>query len=262
MAGRPGRDPYNPLFEQVSLMSPEQFPDFQAALKRLGNRSFNQVRAGDQAIFLDLAFGYVEPRDRLGLLTRERIDLLLSARHLLRDTLGADQSDIAFYDPSHYNRAATIKDNILLGRVAFGIAEADVRVTAMVQSIIDDLGLRSTVFSAGLAFNIGSGGKRLTAVQRQKVALARAVLRRPDLLVAHRPLGQLDGRAQSAILRNVLAVAGGAHGRGFGVLWNLENPDLGEHFPRVIRMEQGRIAADDTRGDTTVVAFERQRASA
>ncbi len=258
-----GLEPDNPLFEQVSLMTPEQFPDFQAALKRLGTRPFRDARAGDQAIFLDLAFGYVEPRDRLGLLNRERTDELLHARHLLRETLGPDQRDIAFYDPAHYNRAATIKDNVLLGRVAFGIAEADVRVTAMVQAIIDDLGLRGTVFAAGLAFNIGSGGKRLTAVQRQKLALARAVLRRPDLLVAHRPLGQMDVRAQSAILRNIMSLAGGARGgKGFGILWNLENPALSEHFQRVIHMEHGRVTADETREDTTVVAFERQRASA
>ena len=64
----------SPLFEQLSLMAPEQFPDYQAALKRVGTRASTQAAAGDQAIFLDLAFGYIEPRDRLGLLDRERID--------------------------------------------------------------------------------------------------------------------------------------------------------------------------------------------
>ncbi len=258
-----GLEADNPLFEQLSLMEPEQFPDYQSALKRLGNRKFAQARAGDQAIFLDLAFGYVEARDRLGLLDRERIDRLLEARHLFHDMLGDDQRDIAFYDPKHYNVAATIKDNVLLGRVAYGIVEADVRITAMVQSIIDDLGLRPMVFQAGLAFNIGSGGKRLSAVQRQKLALARAILRRPDLLVAHRPLGQLDGRAQATILKKVMTLASAGEGRGFGILWSLEHPELGQQFQRVIRMEHGRNVTDrNDRGSVVdVQEFARRRAS-
>ncbi len=261
-----GLAPDNPLFEQLSLMTPEQFPDYQAALKRIGTRSFAQVRAGDQAIFLDLAFGYIEARDRLGLLDKDRIHRLLEARHIFHDLLGDEQRDIAFYDPAHYNVAATIKDNVLLGRVAFGIAEAEVKVAAVVQAIIDDFDLRPMVFTAGLAFNIGSGGKRLTAVQRQKLALARAILRRPDLILAHRPLGQLDGRAQSAILKRVMARAKGSDAPGFGILWNLENPNLGEQFPRMIRMEHGRIIADQQKeGGAEVVTlqdFGRKRASA
>ena len=62
-----------------------------------------------------------------------------------------------------------------MGRVAFGIAEAETRVIAAVRATIDDLGLRPIVFQTGLSFNIGSGGKRLAAAQRQKLAMARAL---------------------------------------------------------------------------------------
>ncbi len=251
----------NPLFEQLSLMSPEQFPDFQAAIKRLGSKGFAKASAGDQAIFLDLAFGYIEARDRLGLLDESRIERLLRARHLFHEALGDDQREIAFYDPAHFNIAASVKDNILMGRVAFGVAEAESRVTHIVQSIIDDLGLRPLVFEAGLAFNIGSGGKRISAVQRQKLALARALLRRPDLLLAHRPLGQLDGRAQVMILKRVLALARGKAGPGFGVLWSLENPELASQFSRVVRLEHGRIA-DDRSGPGPVDAESKAMAPA
>jgi putative ABC transport system ATP-binding protein len=239
-----GLEPDNPLFEQLSLMGPEQFPDFQAALKRVGTKTFAQARPGDQTTFVDLAMSYSEARDRLGLLDRARMDRLLEARHIFHDRLGDDQQEIAFWDPGTYNPAASVKDNILMGRVAHGVAEADTRVNAIVQSIIDDLGLRPMVFEAGLAFNIGSGGKRLSAVQRQKLALARALLRRPDLLLAHRPLQQIDARGQHAILSRVMAMANGQDGPGFGVLWALENPAFVELFPRTIRLEHGRVVDD------------------
>ena len=240
-----GLDTESPLFEDLSLMSPEQFPEYQAALKRIGTKNLRQVKPGDQAIFLDLAFNYIEPRDRLGLLDDALAERLLAARTRFHDMVGDDQSLIAFYRPDRYNAAASVKDNILMGRVAYGIAEADLRVNALVLDVTEELDLKPAIFSAGLSFNIGSAGKRLTASQRQKLALARALLRRPDVLLVHRALSQLDGTAQSEIVGRILALAREAGGGGFGALWNLENPQLGSHFDRTIRLENGRIVADE-----------------
>ena len=36
-----GLESDSPLFDQLSLMTPEQFPDYQAALKRVGSRTFD-----------------------------------------------------------------------------------------------------------------------------------------------------------------------------------------------------------------------------
>ena len=259
-----GLEPESPLFEQLSLMAPEQFADYQAALKRVGTRGIAQAASGDQAIFLDLAFGYIEPRDRLGLLSGEMMDKLLAARKSFYEAIGADkQSRIAFYHPDLYNAAATVKDNILMGRVAFGIAEAESRVSTAVRQTIDDLGLRAVVFRAGLLFNIGSGGKRLSAVQRQKLALARAVLRRPDLLLVHRGLLQLDPATQDTIVGRIVELSRGGEGQSpFGILWNLENEPLASHFDRVVQMKDGRVASDSARQSERSQDREPMRASA
>ncbi|MDX7950624.1 ABC transporter transmembrane domain-containing protein [Lichenihabitans sp. Uapishka_5] len=239
-----GLEPDNPLFEQLSLMSPEDFPDYQAALKRVGSRPLKSAIAGDQAIFLDLAFNYIEPRDRLGLLDDALIERLVTARKAFHKALGEDQEKIAFFHPDRYIAAGTAKDNIVMGRVAFGIAEAEHRVNALLHDVIAERGLRPEVFEAGLAFNIGTAGKRLTGSQRQKLAMGRALLRRPDYLLVHRGLSQLDAAGQEAILGRVLALGRPMDGQGFGVLWNLENPRLGEHFDRVLHMEDGRVGRE------------------
>ena len=250
-----GLDADSPLFEQLSLMAPEQFPDYQTALKRVGSRAFKQAASGDQAIFLDLAFGYIEPRDRLGLLEDDLMLRLLEARGGIYEAIGENQQSIAFYHPDLYNEAATVKDNVLMGRVAFGIAEAETRVSAAVRATVDDLGLRAVVFNAGLAFNIGSGGKRLSAAQRQKLTVARAVLRRPDLLLVHRGLIQLDLTSQDDIVgRIVEASRGDGTRRGFGILWNLENEQLARHFDRLIKMDNGRVVEDSILHDDKQLA--------
>ncbi len=255
-----GLEADSPLFEQLSLMTPEQFPDYQTALKRVGSRSFRQASAGDQAIFLDLAFGYIEPRDRLGLLEDDLMGKLVKARHDFHRALGDDQDKIAFYHPDHYNVAATIKDNVLMGRVAFGIAEAESRVTAMVREIIDELSLRPLVFEAGLEFNIGTSGKRLSAAQRQKLAMARAILRRPDLLLVHRGLMQLDGASQGEILGRIVEESRSTEERrGFGILWNLESEHLASHFDRIVKMENGRVLGDTALKDDDGAYADRER---
>lgn len=243
-----GLEADSPLFEQLSLMAPEQFPDYAASLKRTGGRPFRQASAADQALFLDLAFGYVEPRDRLGLLDEETMARLVEARHAFHAALDASETAaIAFYDPDVFNVAASVQDNVLMGRVAFGIAEAERRVAALARGVLDDLGMRPIVFEAGLAFNIGSGGKRLSAAQRQKLALARAVLRRPNLLLVHRGLVQLDPQSQQTIVGRLAESARGTgtdEQPGFGLIWVMENSSLSHHFDRIIVMESGRIASD------------------
>ena len=101
------------------------------------------------------------------------------------------------------------------------------------------------MFRTGLSFNIGAGGKRLSAAQRQKLAMARAILRRPDLLLVHRGLMQLDPGSQDAIIGRIVEESRGADDRqGFGILWNLEGEQLSHHFDRIVRMENGRIVQD------------------
>ena len=243
-----GLDANNPLFNELSLMSPEAFPTYVAALKQLGSGTFKVASAHDRDLFVDLAFAYIEPRDRLGLLDDALKDRLVEARKAFHAALEGIAIQIAFYDPATYNIAASVQDNILLGRIAFGIAEANQRINTIVRSIVDDLGLRAVVFEAGLTFDIGTSGKRLTNAQRQKLALARALLRRPDLLVAHRPLSHLDGSSQTLIAERVLALAKGqGGGPSFGVLWNLENPNLADRFDRVLTLERGQVVKEARR---------------
>src|SRR3546814_1356328 len=83
-------------------------------------------------------------------------------------------------------------DLILFGRLAFGQAGAEQVIGDALAEVLDDLRLRETVIEVGLDFNVGIGGSRLNAVQRQKLALARALLKRPDLLVANEAISVLD----------------------------------------------------------------------
>ncbi len=237
-----GLEPDNPLLDQINLMQAEDIPDYQTALGRTTNQSFGAASDADQQKFLLMAFEYVEPRHRLGLLDDDIRARIVEARRTFSANLPEELHDaFAFYDPGKYNAGASVQDNILFGRIASGMAEAGEQVDALLDTTLDELDLKSAIFQLGLRFNAGSGGKRLSIAQRQKLALARALIKQPDLLIVNRALTALGTDGQHAIIDNVLQRAAGSDGHKFGIVWVLANTDLADRFENVLVFDKGAL---------------------
>jgi putative ABC transport system ATP-binding protein len=105
---------------------------------------------------------------------------IVEARQSFRKNLPAElKGSIEPYHPDKHNTAATLMDNILLGRIGHHHADAPERIRAIVRDILHELGLYDDAISLGLELNVGVGGRRLTTAQRQKLNLARALLSVP-----------------------------------------------------------------------------------
>ena len=91
---------------------------------------------------------------------------------------------------------------------------------------------------------MGVGGKRLSAAQRQKIGLARALLKRPDILIVNDALAVLDGPSQARLLDRVLD-----HRAGHGVIWTLQRPNSADRFDRVLVMDGGRVVEQGSFAD-------------
>ena len=63
----------------------------------------------------------------------------------------------------------------------------------------------------------------LSESQRQKLHMARCLLKKPDFLIVNQALNTLDARAHQHILDNVLAKSRGRDGDSFGVIWSPMN---------------------------------------
>ncbi len=88
----------------------------------------------------------------------------------------------------------------------------------------------------GLATPLGERGRRLSAGQRQRIALARAFLRAAPLLVLDEPTAHLDPESAAAIADAVERLA-----QGRTTLSIVHHEAFADRASRIIRLEAGRV---------------------
>jgi putative ABC transport system ATP-binding protein len=170
------------------------------------------------------------------------MDKVLEARRYFRDHLPERHAgDIAFFDPTRYNEAITIQENVIFGKIAYGQAQAPQRIAELITDLLDQLELRAGVMAVGLDSPAGIGGGRLSVAQRQKLGLARALVKRPDLLVLYDPLGPLDLKEQTEIRDRLLEAL-----RERTVIWALQHDGWSASFDEVLELDGGRLVRQDT----------------
>ncbi|MGQ0836994.1 ABC transporter ATP-binding protein [Actinokineospora sp.] len=136
----------------------------------------------------------------------------------------------AFEEPVLFS--ASVRENVALG--APDVTDDDVRTAlriAQAEEFVDNL-------PWGLDTRIGEQGLSLSGGQRQRLALARAVVGRPQVLVLDDPLSALDVHTEAEVehaLRSVLA--------GVTALVVAHRPSTVQLADRVALLDGGRITA-------------------
>lgn len=235
--------PGHPFFDQFSFISADDLPDYEAIVGRAEKTGVAQVSAEDRGLLLGLPFRYVEARHRLDLIDDAFAGQVVEARQSVADTIEEkDPGAVAFYHLDSYNAVASLLDNVLFGRLVYGRAEAQETIEKLIGEVLSELDLRDDVLTAGLDYEVGNGGKRLTATQRQKTALARSLVKRPDLLVINEATAVMDGATRSQIVATVLEARRAEEDGRRGIFWTLERASLAQHFDQVVVMRNGRVA--------------------
>ena len=238
--------PDHPFFQQLTFMTADEIPTYQSLLQKLQGRPYEAVSEDVRARIIMLSFAYIEPRHRFGLLTSEMMTRIVDVRNKFHAGLPPDlQGAIERYDPQRYAATATVLDNVLFGRVSQKHPDGPERIRKIVRDLLDRLGLRDDILGVGLNFNVGAGGKRLTTAQRQKLDLARSIIKRPDYLILNRPLSALDQRVQDQIARNLFEEVR-RNGRKTAIIWVLVNPGLSVLFDRTLVFDGGALVAEGT----------------
>jgi ABC-type multidrug transport system fused ATPase/permease subunit len=228
--------PDSPMFDQYSFISADDLPEFRVLLAKIADGNLDAIADEEKAQLLALTFRIVVARHRLGVIDAERQRKIVEARAEFRRRYTDREDVVEFFEPGRFSSTLSIQDNILFGRVAFEQANAQTRVSALVRDVATEVGMNAALIRLGLDYEVGNAGSRLSYSERQRLAIARGVMKNPDVLVFNEPTSGLDPATEVRVLR---AVLGWAKGR--TVVWTLGRADLAREFDRVIVLDDGRL---------------------
>jgi ABC-type multidrug transport system fused ATPase/permease subunit len=237
-------EPDSELFEQFSFIDADDLPEFNKLLQQARQHGLENLGADDKRRLISLPFKLIVARHRLGLITEPIQQSILQARAKIREIAQTEDLGIEFFNESSYNPRVSIQDNILFGKLAYGQAHAQSKINSLIADVVNSLGLRNDIIEAGLAYEVGVAGGRLSSIQRQKLGLARALLKEPDLLVVNEALSSFDPASERRLIDNVRKAM-----QGRGILWVLGRVQLAEQFDCVMVMERGKVLEMGSFGD-------------
>ena len=224
-------------FERFSFISSEQLPEFQHLVRRVETAGLDGLEESERNMLTSMPFKLISARHRLGLLTDDLRAKLLEARQVFAEEFpDALRGSIAFFNREEYNAAASVQDNILFGRLVYGRRQAESEIGRTIEEVVDELDLRRALVELGMEAAVGIGGGRLSTSQRQKLAVARCLLKRPDLMVVNAATASLPPATQMTIMRNVFEDM-----KGRGVVWVLSEAEQLNLFDRAVVMEGGKV---------------------
>jgi type I secretion system LssB family ATPase len=179
---------------------------------------------------IKLLDGTIQPQAGLVLVD----DKPLSAIHPAewRSKLGIVPQESFFF-------SGTIRENILLGTYE-SVDEV------WLQEVLQMSGLSALLAQAGygLDFQVGESGLRLSGGQRQSIAIARALIRKPGLLLMDEPTNSMDNT-----LENHVKLALQNFTRDKTLILVTHRIPLVSMVDRLILIDGGRVAADGARDD-------------
>ncbi|TDR90444.1 ABC transporter ATP-binding protein [Enterovirga rhinocerotis] len=227
----------------VANFSLVSFTDRDEVERILDRREAGQRGAAsgrDTERLIGIALRYSERRHRLGLLTQELEAPLVRVRTAFAAKLPKSlEPAVEIFDPDRICAAASLRDNLLFGRIADDRAAAERTVMTHVRRILDRFDLEPEVIRIGLAARLDPIDPAMSMAELSAVELVRCIVRMPDNLVVEHALDHLPHAEAVATVRRLAETMAGR-----GLVIALSDPVAAattDLYDAVLRFEGGRI---------------------
>jgi ABC-type multidrug transport system fused ATPase/permease subunit len=223
ISGSPG---LKDLFYAQSPIQPDELKGYQTVTEHYFRHLPRQVRESqtDWLLFEEDESGQIKQKtlDRLSPEEREKCLILglrytpakhkmisrpdgmramiLKKRKQFRRKIAQDYPDvITFYERSQYLYSQTILNNILFGKITTVKPDAQDNINQSIIQLLIEEDILEDIVDIGLEYHVGSKGDKLSGGQRQKLAIARALLKASRILIMDEATSALDNKSQARI---------------------------------------------------------------
>ncbi len=235
------------LFANFSLITAPELPDYARIVSQLERTSPDALAREDRDRLMALALRLIPARHRMGRIDEGFMAKVVTARRTFAETLPPDLAGtFEPYDRERYFAEGSLLENMLFGKTLATSSLAVKKVTATVEEVITEHGLREVVMETGLDYHVGIAGSRLSPLQRQKVGLTRALLKRPHVLILDEALGAFEPDKRAEMHQRLIAAM-----KGRTVIAVVERPDLARYYERVVVLDSGKVTEVGTYEELT-----------
>ena len=233
-----GNLPPDAVFFEKSPVPPEELDDYKLLVDKLNKVKLHQLEEPDRANLLDLALRFIPGAHKMVSLPEILENLILEGRALFRDKISSeDPGAFTFYQMSQYIFSQTILNNIFFGKMKTMNPQAQEKMNQNIIQLLIEEDFLETIVEIGMEFQVGSKGDKLSGGQRQKLAIARALLKTPNMLIMDEATSALDNKSQSRI-QNLLDNRWKGKSTLIAVVHRL---DIIKNYDKVAVMKAGKI---------------------
>jgi ABC-type multidrug transport system fused ATPase/permease subunit len=207
-------------------------------VEQLKKKKLHELSDTHRRMLLELSLRFTPGVHKMVSLPRILETLILEGRALFREKISSDDPEaITSYQMSEYIYSQTILNNIFFGKTKTANPQAQERINQSIIQLLIEEDLLEGIIEIGMNFEVGSKGDRLSGGQRQKLAIARAFLKAPRILIMDEATSALDNKSQSRI-QNLLETRWKEKSTVISVVHRL---DIIKNFDKVAVMKAGKI---------------------
>lgn len=226
------------FFFRNSPVPADQLDHCQRILDRLAKQPISSLPGSQQAFLLSLALNFTPAIHTMARMPGGLEKNILAARRAFPSWAESIAGGLfIFLSETGYIHGQSILNNILFGKIRPALPHAQEMMNQAIMHLLVEEDFLEKVAAIGMASQVGNMGDRLSGGQRQKLAIARVLLKSPKIILMDEATSALDNTSQARIQRLMTTRWKGRK----TVIAAVHRLDIIDGFDKVAVMKAGKL---------------------
>jgi ABC-type multidrug transport system fused ATPase/permease subunit len=223
---------------KLGLIDPEEIDDYKMLCYKVKKKGIQKVSSKERNKILRLMLDFIPQKHHFFHLPKKLEHRILEGRVLFKEKITAAAPDaISFCQMSNYMHAQSILTNIFFGKLKEESSAAQEKVNTCIHQLLIKEDFLEDIIEMGMHYPVGTKGDNLSGGQRQKLAIARILLKKSPVMIMDEATSGLDNDSQARI-QNLLETQWKGKSTLIAVVHRL---DIIKNYDRVAVMKGGKI---------------------